>query len=1842
MARKYSKLNFVDAVKIITPDLYLEDDLAVSGNQVKLTDLLINSHLVAISKVSNTLNISSIPWSYSTSSINTVSGFSQYFVKQNKLTKISTYDFQNKILQPLGYKYSDYGTSAEFLTFLSGTLLPKIHLNSKTLPSDTSSAYAFTASATHEYLINNLSWLYFLNTSGPVDSPSSVVASSIASKLYIGKDYLINDGIKDYQRYLWTNYSNFSSLDPTIIPGNFQSGTGSYTSGTQNLKKLQTLIDVAYSPLYIDQEDTTVKDAINMYIGTAASLENTEPAGPFNKFLRGVSYSFRDIDNQVDSLQNLASITDCPSDYLPYLASLVGWKLYGNNPESWRNQIRNASRLYKKKGTKDGLVEAMNSIIVQNPIDVSSAITEMFESYIPQLIYYFLLTETDIFDPKTYTSEVAQSFGVPPERYSPTNKDHNIRVAVDKIMQNAVTSYPHLFFIKNEPFRVNVLENGTAWFGPTVFDYDTWYTGNARGPTSKRLAIKGDDSFAFKYRGSVMGIPPWDEPKFYRNSIVTKDLLDFFGKELRKYCISKNYIASFIDYAYQNILVANMQSDAYLDNGYVFLTSSVQYPPNYDDVIDNLSYRDYDALSLWSGKSSTFDFTVCSGDFSSILFQDSSSTYTKNEILDSLEIVDSFAPAKSIPRTKVVLSHNEYVSGTENACPSISYGFFDLPGTGGIPQYSFSGVSGILANFGVCGADIRATGKAIGENKYNGFDDSRSTVSHAKLPVFTREQTNFAFNASDSVVNTTLVVPPNEPIRRKSLRRRNFHNVLNQKGWYGRDGHNMPTFYNNTSSVLDFLPLGSIPSSLSIADGSPQNLSGVYSRDCANSTSDRSYFNVDVSNATLIRNFGSLDFSACDPFVKRGIIPEEVYTLFKFHELKKKAIAKEIINLNKVYTDTSANWFNFEDSYANLIEDTGFDKYLSPILDKRTVSRRDHREDYGLHYLYNTYNNYFLSSTDGSSLPENHLNTLKSGGPTILSHTYGPLYFNADFSVEGSSVTSLVTLPGGQSGNDLITTELLKPFNIQLNVSGLSLADAGVSAIEASNTPYYGRPEFIASHFLSGVSLIDTSSVDRTNLSSIANTFAIYNLNNTNRVDSPNYDNHLIENPSIFMETKGHGLPRIKFDLSGHTEMETNILLPEHDFELSVDFATGQTNTATLGGGNIGVLLRTKVETIKSGEKVVFFWTPNQEWRMVKVSNLANSTSGIDSVLSNAHFFSGNELRLVNYDGNCGETLDNTSVLKYLSKDDIVTAKINFHTKNNNTTLPFDYATYYNAAASSIYNGRRNHLHRANLGFQASSQDYVVEIFQPPNLNPERNFVVVDKINVIDKNLNAAAEIPYEAQIPDLNTQSNEGDKEHLLLPDGSVLGPTFKVMDGAEIITTALEQTDLLRNQLSIGTGQSDSVEPAYGYNQDLWAKESSKYQNKNAGYGRFLRQKFLAENPITNPPGTSPRPWGRVPFTGICNTTVTTHHQGVSEIDKDDLPFSEYSILWKNYWESRTGFLSINEWSPYINDGPRTMVGEGYNPNKVTGPGLGLAKWTRGSTITNNGNASDQYVQGLPLQALARPGQSYDEQWLSSEFKLGSLEQNQLATPWSGDTNPLGFTRGEDEFDYADIDDWGVGGLGDNPINRKTSVGSPIMMDFTTRRVKPDFDEASLNGAGPQDILNLQMQYYGDGNNWEYTPDSYYLSSTIMDPLGHVPSGLSMYSLWKVDLSPGTYAPGPGEEPDSFSIDDNFNDLVVDTFWDEGHGVTFPPNSVYRDIPRDRLVDTELYTFSVYVRGQNWKYVSPTQSDVYLVPYQDHWATSAIVTLSPIGSAHTYTRVVVKLGDMLNDGTTWSYPYP
>ena len=116
--RTYTKRNFVELIELITPGVYQEEDLALSGVEVSPTSKIINTHLLAANNIPQVLSISAVTDSQ-TSNLNNVSGISQYFIKQNKLTNITPYTFETKILLPLGTTFKNFNTSGEYNTYLN-------------------------------------------------------------------------------------------------------------------------------------------------------------------------------------------------------------------------------------------------------------------------------------------------------------------------------------------------------------------------------------------------------------------------------------------------------------------------------------------------------------------------------------------------------------------------------------------------------------------------------------------------------------------------------------------------------------------------------------------------------------------------------------------------------------------------------------------------------------------------------------------------------------------------------------------------------------------------------------------------------------------------------------------------------------------------------------------------------------------------------------------------------------------------------------------------------------------------------------------------------------------------------------------------------------------------------------------------------------------------------------------------------------------------------------------------------------------------------------------------------------------------------------------------------------------------------------------------------------------------------------------------------------------------------------------------------------------------------------------------------------------------------------------
>ena len=612
--QKYFKPNYYEAIKYIIPQYLTEDDITNFGNEVDIKDQLINSNIDIVSDFSSVLIVSGVEGTVY-SSVSSPAGIAPYFVKQNRLTNITTDRFETKILSPLNISILDYKTSASFASYVSDTLLPSITLNDPTA--------VFTAghapSDTHNYLIENLSWLYFLNTTGTYFDPSSYVADQIVNKLYFGKPVLINDGIKGLMEHVWKNKK--TGYYPATT---FASGTGIYLSGTQQLDNLKTWVDVTYSPLHSDKSDFTVRDRIETYLDSYIKTSQQIPNGPFTKFLRALSFLAFDIDNQSELLSTLYDIDECPDEFLPLLAELIGWDLFGSDASRWRLQLRNAVSIYKAIGTKKALQFTMDCVFPKDNFNLQSKVTEVHESYVPFLIYYSLATESDYFKSfSTWTPELADQMNV--EGYSSSSLDENLKLATDRIL-----------------YEVYLKFKGSPGFQP--------FPNEERG---------------FSYRGRNYPIPPFEEYPYYANFEVSKEVVDFIADRLACFGVREQFALDVSGYLNDNVVDVDDEPRA---GSFLFFTSGYNEAPNTARLMQNLNSEKFEYVSLWSGKSSHFKVLF---DASSFDFENKGIALDQSDSGDSFllaaQVTKKQAPAHAIPLISLELASEDTIPLTTSS-----------------------------------------------------------------------------------------------------------------------------------------------------------------------------------------------------------------------------------------------------------------------------------------------------------------------------------------------------------------------------------------------------------------------------------------------------------------------------------------------------------------------------------------------------------------------------------------------------------------------------------------------------------------------------------------------------------------------------------------------------------------------------------------------------------------------------------------------------------------------------------------------------------------------------------------------------------------------------------------------------------------------------------------------------------------------------------------------------------------------------------------------------------------------------------------------------------------------
>ena len=1346
--RKYYKTNFVDLVELITPEVYRTEDLSLSGVELNPVSQVINAHINAATNISNVIPLSGVANSQ-TSSLGNISGISQYFVKQNKLTNITPFLFESKVLLPLGTTLANYDTSADFAAYLSGTLLPMIipptltqvnplQANITTLSSLTGDV---NASSVHNYLVDALGWMYFLNTSadGGLDySPSSYVLSSLNS-LYLGKTIETVDGAKGLTEYLWRN--NETCSFGAYIPADFVSGTAdgiteasagilpTYTSGTQKLDALQTLMDVVYSPLYIDEQDYTVKSAFDDYIDASLLLSNNVAKGPHRKFTNLLGYEFADLTNEVENIGLIYDIENVKDEHIQYIADLIGFKLRGNSASKWRHQLRIALDLYKQSGTLGAIQAAINALIVDSVFDVSGKVDELWESYLPQLIWYALGTASPLFkDLNTWTAGLADQAGV--FSYSTSSLEDNIKIVTDNILLDLYKAFPDNFLFHGQKFAVPELweldSNGCKTKRYTIINepgmkpfhmhsYDSngyqaykqdaklfgesdafeaatgfgalgsgvYMVGEEHPTTGDRptyLKPEGDLKFLFTYREKRnYPLPPFEEVKYYRDSSVTADMVSLLVERLKCFRVND----SFADEVGNYILSSAVTDDSDLGtlNEMLMFFSSVQIPSNFDDVMMSISDYEKNLLSLWNGKSSHLfiNFKDTDFDFAKTTLEGDG----KYALYEAARVAREFSPAHAITRVNLTASAEDSLS-TSSA--KWEYLGFDKDDT----RASYTSAS-VLGNFEYSGVSMGTVSP--------GDNDGRGGLN-----TFKRGDVD---NIRDTLLSSTTAAPSGT-VPRRALRRRNLKYLLPHEGYYDRTGFNGPVSYDPSTveysfaSSLGELTLGYVASAgkfYPVVD--PIDPSGVW-HECEKLDSSRQFSGVYTSATFPYRGLSSLGSNNKMPeagtatarYIDRGQVPELYNTMHELFQAKAYDYANEQINLNTDAYAADAYWKNNRQSFANEAIASGF--VLNSFADYENFSFGT-----GLQKAHRDYCKYFAKHPLGLT------EAAKTGG-NIFAQVFGKGLYNCDFDVDGSAVGNMVA-PTTDSASAINITNV---WNETANGTFIA-SDSGQSVIPLSGTWTSGNvnnAEYRNPAILSGIEFCDISGAPS------ANQFTIFRLDASTAVKG--MDNALVNNTVVKCKSLG-GLPRLRFDLSSYGDRR-NYFIKDHKFKLDIKALIAEENSPVLGGGKLGVWIHTQPV---SG--VMWVWTPKGKWEVTKESRL--SIPAVKNSLAHIYDFptkmpppSAEEYCL----GNTSDSSEviNNNTLKNLKDEYFENFEIDFDTRN--------FTIHNNSEYLDII-PIENDIYEVTEQVNMDNTNYIVEVFFIPNNNRDK-YLLIDSIELQD------------------------------------------------------------------------------------------------------------------------------------------------------------------------------------------------------------------------------------------------------------------------------------------------------------------------------------------------------------------------------------------------------------------------------------------------------------------------------------------------------------------------------
>ena len=1251
-SQKYFKRNYLEAVRKIVPKFYFTDEQAISGTQVSFPNQLINSHILAVKNQPLLFPLSSISGDVYFSSLNSPEGLAPYFYKNQVPTQIDADDFNRNILQPLGVSINQFSSSGAFVDYVTNTLLPKIPSIHTGVPETgttqqdlsvlTVSAFASDSSGTYKYLANNLGWAYFLNRSGPEYDVSTALPTLLAETIWRGYPLVLADNLNLFEEHLWRNEGSWS-LGDRIVPTAYVSSvdnTDTFTSGTQLLDRLKTLNSVVYSPHFLDSPDSSVETAFTNFFNTSTAItegvliDATSEAGPLSRFLEAMSFSMADGVTEQAELNTLYDIGKCPQEFLELLGELIGWKFIGSDFDKWRVQLRNAVRIYKMKGTKRAIQYLMDTLFSVGVFNVttSDTLSELWESYIPDVIYYSLATSSEAFkDFKTYTPELALQFGVP--TYDPNSMHRNIQFLVDKIIWDLVREFPASFILGGKPFPVpQLLLEGVPYTGiyhiepndtPATagqINFPNFYTGNPPPFDDNRelLELEVNENFLFNYRGRVYLVPPYEKRQYYTNTEVSLNMLERIEYYLKCYGVDKNFAKSVKDYLAVN--TTQSLDPKKVINNFVLYTPEKTYPPNYSEILrDATKERTPDPvslLSMWNGKSSHF---LMSFDASSFDWQSQQLAATsKYGLTKVLRVMDQVLPAHAIP--EVLLTISSVADGmdalSDTDCKEVLPNFTDI----------YDGSSTVTTGFATCAIDM------VGISAAKGIPLNR----------FKRSQVE---NVNDVLLSGTgtFINAPNF-VRRNSLRRRNYHNLLPENGMFTRGGRNNPgslelsttmtsstgTFY---TSNTGYIPLGYMPSGLRFREVSTRpnendmgigtlldtsNLDPVWDV-CMNLRSPSSVFGYMVSDTFASRAKQTVETSGCSTYGKRGSMNAVLYVMNKAHDEEKYLQASSIVS---GYYEDIINGRTPTDTSSDLLAPTDFSAWYAvdpPIDVPRSMGNYLINKDGGdksLNYyehfafgrpvqqLYDTY----LTSFSGHGMA-NMYDLI--GGPNLFSHAYGPLVYNSNLDIDGSGLEV-----SGYLSASAPTYEVNLAYyggSGVLSLSGMNKKlggyDLGTSAVSSIGEGYLTNPEFRNRHLVSSMELCDTSTAY-----TFAQhpTFSLFRFTRDSQ-SKYSYAKYLINNQILKYHRSQQldTLPRLRINIdpSDPTDPSRNFLEPNHEYEVTVKAHNLDSSSTEVGGQTLGLWVHTQPTSTNAWSYVPFYDpgdcnAAQDTWELLETSSL--------------------------------------------------------------------------------------------------------------------------------------------------------------------------------------------------------------------------------------------------------------------------------------------------------------------------------------------------------------------------------------------------------------------------------------------------------------------------------------------------------------------------------------------------------------------------------------------------------------------------------------------------------------